>query len=283
MNAVEFSKVSKHFKDFSLNDINISIPEGFVTGIVGPNGSGKTTIIELMMNILHPDRGEISLYGNKNTDASIKQQFGFVYDDLYIYDHFTIRKMKSFIAPLYDTWNEALFVHYLERFNLPERRKIKTFSKGMKIKCSLLFALAHEPECIIMDEPTAGLDPIFRKELIQLLQELMVNEKQTIFISTHITTDLDQIADYIIFINQGEIISHHSKTDLQERFFLIKGTSDFLDADTRSLFTGLLETESGFTALYDGELGLFENIDNDILIETASIEDVLYFKVKEDA
>ncbi|HLQ72359.1 MAG TPA: ABC transporter ATP-binding protein [Bacillota bacterium] len=283
MNAVEFSKVSKHFKDFSLNDINISIPEGFVTGIVGPNGSGKTTIIEMMMNILHPDRGEISLYGNKNTDASIKQQFGFVYDDLYIYDHFTIRKMKSFIAPLYDTWNEALFVHYLERFNLPERRKIKTFSKGMKIKCSLLFALAHEPECIIMDEPTAGLDPIFRKELIQLLQELMVNEKQTIFISTHITTDLDQIADYIIFINQGEIISHHSKTDLQERFFLIKGTSDFLDADTRSLFTGLLETESGFTALYDGELGLFENIDNDILIETASIEDVLYFKVKEDA
>src|SRR5699024_7127183 len=135
MNAVEFSKVSKHFKDFSLNDINISIPEGFVTGIVGPNGSGKTTIIELMMNILHPDRGEISIYGNKNTDAIIKQLFVFFYDYLYMYDHFTIRKMKSFIAPLYDTWNEAIFVHYLEKFNLPERKKIKTFSKGMKIKC----------------------------------------------------------------------------------------------------------------------------------------------------
>src|SRR5699024_2814277 len=140
----------------------------------------------------------------------LKQNIGFVYDDLYMYDDMTIKKMKSFIAPLYDNWNEEIFQTFLEKFDLPLKKKIKNFSKGMKMKCSLLFALAHEPEFIVMDEPSAGLDPIFRREFLNLLQGLMVKENQTIFLSTHITTDLDKIADYIIFIDKGEIIFQKS-------------------------------------------------------------------------
>src|SRR5690625_6450845 len=120
-----------------------------------------------------------------------------------MYEEWNIQKMKAFIAPLYDNWNEKLFQTYLEKFQLPFKKKIKKFSKGMKMKCSLLFALSHEPNFIVMDEPTAGLDPIFRRELIEMIQSLMVHEKQTVFLSTHITTDLDCIADYIIFIHEG--------------------------------------------------------------------------------
>src|SRR5699024_6851098 len=149
-------------------------------------------------------------FGQSHHNHDVKQKIGFVYDDLYMYEEFTINKMKSFIAPLYENWNEQLYQKYIQSFELPTDKKLKQFTKGMKMKCSLLFALAHEPEFIIMDEPTSGLDPIFRRELIELLQELMVNEQQTIFLSTHITNDLDRIADHIIFIHQGKILMQKS-------------------------------------------------------------------------
>src|SRR5690625_5063657 len=163
----------------------------------------------MMMDILQIDSGDIKLFGTSQKNHQSKQKIGFVYDDLYMYDEFNIKKMKSLIAPLYDTWNEELFQNYLEKFELPLQKKLKKFSKGMKMKCSLLFALAHEPEFIVMDEPTAGLDPIFRRELLELLQELMVRENQTIFLSTHITTDLDRIADHIVFITKVKLFSRN--------------------------------------------------------------------------
>src|SRR5690625_3710442 len=205
MNIVEFKNVNKQRKDFSIENLNITVPQGYITGFVGPNGSGKTTTIQMMMDILQIDSGDITLFGTPHNEHHAKQKIGFVYDDLYMYDEFNINKIKSLIAPLYQTWNEELFQTYLEKFKLPQRKKIKKFSKGMKMKCSLLFALAHEPEFLVMDEPTSGLDPVFRLELLELLQGLMVNENQTIFLSTHITTDLDQIADYIIFINHESL------------------------------------------------------------------------------
>lgn len=150
------------------------------------------------------------------------------------------------------------------------------------MKCSLLFALAHEPEFIVMDEPTAGLDPVFRRELLDILQALMVRENQTIFLSTHITTDLDQIADYIIFIDQGEIILKQSMEDLQERFHLIKGNISMLDADIRNLFIGIQETNIGFRALFEGELSLFDEFDEELMILPATLEDIMYFLTKKE-
>jgi len=209
MYTAEFNNVTKIRKNFSIQNLNITISQGYITGFIGPNGSGKTTTIQMMMDILQIDSGDIKLFGTSHKNHQSKQKIGFVYYDLYMYEEFNIKKMKSLIAPLYDTWNEELFHNYLEKFELPLQKKLKKFSKGMKMKCSLLFALAHEPEFIVMDEPTAGLDPIFRRELLELLQELMVRENQTIFLSTHITTDLDRIADHIVFITKVKLFSRN--------------------------------------------------------------------------
>jgi ABC-2 type transport system ATP-binding protein len=282
MYTAEFHNVTKKRKDFSMSNLNFTIPKGYITGFIGQNGSGKTTTIQMMMDILKIDSGDIKLFGTSHKEHESRQKIGFVYDALYIYEEFNIKKMKSLIAPLYDTWNEELFQTYLEKFELPYRKKIKHFSKGMKMKCSLLFALAHEPEFIVMDEPTSGLDPVFRRELLGLLQELMVRENQTIFLSTHITTDLDQIADHIIFIYKGEIILQQSMEEIRERFFVIKGNSHLLDEDTRTLFIGIQENEVGFTALFEGNPSLFDEFDKEIITENATLEDIMYFMTRKE-
>lgn len=278
MNTVTFDQVTKKRGNFSIDDLSFNIPEGYITGFIGPNGSGKTTVIQMLMDIVQPDEGSIDIFGHSYKNHENKQHIGFVYDDLYMYDDFTIKKMKSFIAPLYDNWNESLFEHYLQRFELPYKKRLKKFSKGMKMKCSLLFALAHEPDFLIMDEPTAGLDPIFRRELLELLQELMENDKQTIFFSTHITTDLDQISDQIILINKGKVLLEISTEELHERFHMIKGEKELLDTDTRELFIGMDETDLGFTALFEGNPQVLEEFD--VIIEKITLEDFMYFYIK---
>ena len=136
MNAVEFQHVTKKRKDFSIENLNMTIPKGFITGFIGPNGSGKTTTIQMLMDIVQVDEGDILIFGTSHKNYENKQHIGFVYDDLYMYEEFTIKKMKSIIAPLYKNWNDALFQTYLAKFDLPPKKKIKKFSKGMKMKCS---------------------------------------------------------------------------------------------------------------------------------------------------
>ncbi|MGP4064453.1 ABC transporter ATP-binding protein [Oceanobacillus sp. M65] len=282
MNAVEFHDVTKKRKDFTLDTINLTIPQGYVTGFIGPNGSGKTTTIQMLMDLLPPDSGDITLFDESNKNHRMKQRIGFVYDELYMYEEFNIKKMKSFIAPLYENWNETLFQQYLKEFDLPLKKKLKHFSKGMKMKCSLLFALAHEPEFIIMDEPTSGLDPIFRRELLDLLQELMLRDNQTIFLSTHITTDLERIADYIVFIYKGEIIFQKSMLEIQEQFHIVKGKREMIDADTETLFSGIKMSQHGFSALFEGDPTVFNAYGDDLVIEKASLEDIMYFLTREE-
>nr|WP_255639670.1 ABC transporter ATP-binding protein [Aquibacillus saliphilus] len=280
MNPIEIKQVSKSFSNFSIDNLNLKIPKGFITGFIGPNGSGKSTTIHMIMDTLKPSKGTINLFGTPNEHASVKQKIGFVYDELYMYENFTIKKMKSLIAPLYSNWNPDLFNSYLNKFDLPIQVKIKEFSKGMKMKCSLLFALSHDPELLIMDEPTAGLDPIFRRELIDLLQELMINENRTIFFSTHITTDLDRIADYIVFINKGEVVFQKSMEEIDENYHLIKAKKEWLDADTEKLFISTQQTEQGFTGLFEGDHSAFTDFPDDVVIEKASLEDIMYFMTR---
>ncbi|SHG43340.1 ABC transporter ATP-binding protein [Ornithinibacillus halophilus] len=282
MNAVEFHSVTKKRKDFTIENLNMTIPSGYVTGFIGPNGSGKTSTIQMMMDILQIDDGDIQLFGTSHKNHTIKQKIGFVYDDLYMYEEFTIVKMKKFIAPLYESWNEELFQKHFTRFELPLKKKINKFSKGMKMKTSLLFALSHEPEFIVMDEPTAGLDPIFRRELLDLLQELMVRENQTIFLSTHITTDLDRIADYIIFIYKGKIALQKSMEEINQNFHIIKGNKDLIDADTKGIFSGIQMNHVGFTGLFEGDLSIFEDYENELVIEKATLEDIMYYMTRKE-
>lgn len=276
MDVIEVRNVSEKLDQFWIKDLNFSIPKGYVTGFIGQNGSGKTTMIQMIMDVIRPKQGEIKVFGSSNTNSETKQRIGFVYDELYMYDNFTISHMCKFIAPLYESWDDGLFERYRIAFELPLKQKLKTFSKGMKMKTSLLFALAHDPELLIMDEPTAGLDPVFRRELMDLLQELMLDSERTIFFSTHITNDLDRLADYIVFIDNGQIKLQKSMTEIEEEFHLIKGTPEQLAVIGREAFLGLRETRQGFTGLFQGDSATLAPDNQEMVVEKPSLEDMMY-------
>jgi len=281
-NVVEFNNVTKSFKNFSLNDVSFSIKKGFVTGFIGANGAGKSTTIKLLMNLLRKESGEITIFGldqDKHNEA-IKERIGFVYDENCFYDTLSIREMKKIIAPMYKKWDDSLFNKYLEQFNLPERQIIKSFSKGMKMKMAIAFAISHDPELIIMDEPTSGLDPVFRREILELLHEIMLDEQKTIFFSTHITTDLERIADYITYIHQGKILFSKEREELLTEYGIVKGSNDLLDRDTEREFISIRKSNVGFEALTSNVKQTESLFGHDILIEKPTLEDIMYFTSK---
>ncbi|MGE7934738.1 ABC transporter ATP-binding protein [Viridibacillus arvi] len=278
-NVVELKSVSKNFEEFSVKNINLQVKQGFVTGFIGENGAGKSTTIKMMMNLLKPDDGEVKLFGldYKKHEKMIKERIGFVYDGNIFFEGLNLKDIKRIVAPAYKQWDDTLFYQYVEQFKLPLNKAIKTFSKGMQMKASLAIALSHHAELIIMDEPTAGLDPIFRRELLDLLQELMIEGNRTIFFSTHITTDLDRIADYIAFMQNGEIVFNQSIHDLAENYTLVKGGIDLLDRDTEKDFVHIHRSSTGFEALTDNIKEVKNTFGDTVIIERPSLEDIMYY------
>ncbi|MBS4207253.1 ABC transporter ATP-binding protein [Bacillus sp. FJAT-50079] len=278
-NVVELKNVTKKFKDFSVENIDLQVKQGFVTGFIGANGAGKSTTIKMMMNLLRPDAGQVKLFGldYKTHEKEIKERIGFVYDGNVFFQGLNLKDIKRIVAPAYKQWDDRLFYRYIEQFELPLNKAIKTFSKGMQMKASLALALSHHAELIIMDEPTAGLDPIFRRELLVLLQELMLNSNRTIFFSTHITTDLDRIADYIAFIQKGELVFNHSIHDVAENYALVKGGLDLLDRDTEKAFIRIHRAPTGFEALTDNFQAVKDTFGDSVIIEQASLDDIMYY------
>ncbi|MEC2075591.1 ABC transporter ATP-binding protein [Metabacillus fastidiosus] len=278
-NVVELKNVTKKFKDFSVKNIDLQVKQGFVTGFIGANGAGKSTTIKMMMNLLKPDAGEVKIFGldYKTHEKAIKERIGFVYDGNVFFEGLNLKDIKRIVAPAYKQWNDTLFYQYVEKFELPLNKAMKTFSKGMQMKASLAIALSHHAELIIMDEPTAGLDPIFRRELLNLLQELMIDGNRTIFFSTHITTDLDRIADYIAFMQRGELVFTQSIHDVAENYALIKGGLDLLDRDTEKAFVHVHRASTGFEALTDNIKAVKNTFGDTVVIERASLEDIMYY------
>lgn len=278
-NVVELKNVTKKYKDFSVKNIDLQVEKGFVTGFIGANGAGKSTTIKMMMNLIKPDAGEVKLFGldYKTHEKVIKERIGFVYDGNVFFEGMNLKDIKHIVAPAYKHWDDTLFYQYVEQFELPLNKAMKTFSKGMQMKASLAIALSHHAELIIMDEPTSGLDPIFRRELMNLLQELMVDGNRTIFFSTHITTDLDRMADYIALIQRGELVFNQSIHEIAENYALVKGRKELLDRDTKKAFIHTRHASTGFEALTDN-IEAVENIFGDsVVIEQASLEDIMYY------
>ncbi|OCA90441.1 sodium ABC transporter ATP-binding protein [Bacillus sp. FJAT-27225] len=277
--VVELSNVSKNFKGFSLNNIDLEVNQGFVTGFIGANGAGKSTMIKIIMNLLKPDSGDVRVFGldYKTHEKEIKERIGFVYDGNVFFEGLNLKDIKRIVGPAYKRWDDRLFHKYIEQFDLPLNKAIKTFSKGMQMKASLAIALSHHAELIIMDEPTAGLDPIFRRELLNLLQELMIDGNRTIFFSTHITTDLDRIADYIAFIRRGELVFNQSIHDIADNYALVKGGLDLLDKDTVKDFVHVHRASTGFEAVTDNVRAVRKTFGDTVIIEPASLEDIMYY------
>lgn len=278
-NVIELKNATKKFKDFSVENIDLQVKQGFVTGFIGANGAGKSTTIKMMMNLLKPDSGEVKVFGldYKTHEKEIKERIGFVYDGNVFFEGLNLKDIKRIVAPAYKRWDDAVFYHYVEQFELPLNKAVKTFSKGMQMKASLAIALSHHAELIIMDEPTAGLDPIFRRELLDLLQELMIDGKRTIFFSTHITSDLDRIADYIAFIQGGELVFNQTIHDVAEHYVIVKGGLDLLDRDTEKAFIHVHRASTGFEALTDNYKGVKATFGDSVVIERASLEDIMYY------
>lgn len=278
-NVIEISNISKKFKGFSIDHLDLQVKKGYITGFIGGNGAGKSTTIKMIMNLLKPDTGEVKLFGldYKTHEKEIKERIGFVYDKNVFFEGLNLKDIRKIVGPAYRSWDDTLFYQYVKKFHLPLNKPIKTFSKGMQMKVSLVIALSHHAELIIMDEPTTGLDPIFRREFLILLQELMLDGSRTIFISTHITTDLDRIADYIAFMQDGELVFNHSGHDLVENYALVKGGLDLLDRDTEKAFVRVHRASTGFEALTKDRRTVNETFGDSVVIERASLEDIMYY------
>lgn len=278
-NVIELKDVHLKLGSFELKDFSVSVKKGFVTGFIGGNGVGKSTTIKLIMNILQPNSGDIKLFGldYKKHEKEIKQRIGFVYDDGVFYEHLTLLEMKKIIKPVYKNWDDELFQSYVHSFQLPLNKKMKDFSKGMMMKASLAVALSHHAELIIMDEPTSGLDPIFRRELLDLLHDIMQDGEKTIFFSTHITTDLERIADYITFIHDGRHIFTNEFYKIHDQYTIVKGGLDLLDADLEKEFIALRKSKHGFEGLSANKKKVQSLFRDMALFEKATLEDIMFY------
>jgi ABC-2 type transport system ATP-binding protein len=256
MNKIlEINGVTKEFEGFKLDNISFGLEKGYIMGFIGPNGAGKTTTIRLIMNLLKKDSGDIKIFGmdNSKDEVEIKDRIGFVYEESYFYEHLTVKKMKDIIAPFYSRWDDGKFDEYCSVFGLLPNKKIRDLSKGTKMKFSLAVALSHNAELLILDEPTSGLDPVFRDKLMDILREEIQDENKSILFSTHITSDLEKIADYITFINNGRIVFSDQKDVLLENYKIIKGDSGILTGEIRNELLGIKENRYGFEALCNVE------------------------------
>ena len=277
---LELNNVNKEFYEgFKIENLSFKLEPGYIMGFIGPNGSGKSTTIKMIMNLLKVDSGDIRIFGKDHVkeEVSIKDRIGFVYDQSYFYENLSIEEMKNIIAPFYSQWNEDTFKGYLKLFKLRSGDAIKHLSKGMKTQFAIALALSHDADLIIMDEPTAGLDPVIRREVLDILYNVIQDEKKSIFFSTHITTDLEKIADYITYIKDGKLVFSKTMEEVMESYALIKGGPDQLNDEIKKNIMGLRETNVGFEALTDNPREIRNILGADILIERPTLEDIMYY------
>jgi len=277
--VIEIKNLKKSFDGFSLNNISFTLEKGYIMGFIGPNGAGKSTTIKLIMNLIKKDDGEIKIFGLDNIryEKEVKNRIGFVYDENYFYEELTVTEMKNVISPFYKKWSDNVFNKYIREFSLPKDKKIKELSKGMKMKFAIAVALSHDAELFIMDEPTSGLDPIIRSELLDILSYLIQDENKSVFFSTHITSDLDKIADYITFINKGSIVFSCPKDDILENYGLVKGPKELINSDVRKHFIGIKEKQFGFEALTDNRQQVRRILGDGAIIDKPSLDDIMLY------
>ena len=223
-NNLEVKNLCKKYNGFELKDINLELPKGMIMGLIGENGAGKTTTIKAILNMINRDSGKIAIFGldNIKDGKQIKEDIGVVLDDSFLSEYLNPIDINKIMKNIYKNWDEKLYFKYIEDFKLPKDKMSKEYSSGMKMKLKIAVALSHNPKLLILDEPTSGLDPVARNEILDNFQEFIQDENKGIFVSSHITSDLEHIADYITFINNGEIIFIKTRDELLENYGIVK-------------------------------------------------------------
>ncbi|MCP4786560.1 MAG: ABC transporter ATP-binding protein [Fuerstiella sp.] len=275
--ALQLDHVSKAYKGFALRDVSFELPRGYIMGLIGANGAGKTTIIKLIMNLIRRDSGRITVFGKDNLqhEVEIKRDIGFVYDVPRFYDDAKLRDIARAVAPFYPKWNQTRFDSLVGEFGLPLRKKFKMLSSGMKTQFALSLALSHDADLILMDEPTSGLDPIVRRELLDKLRDILQDERKSIIFSTHITSDLERIADFVTCVNEGQILFSSPRDEILERWGVVKADREALRGEVELLLRGVRHGEYGCEALTDDIEAARAVLPSEAVIEKASLDDVV--------
>lgn len=277
-NCIEIKGVTRVYPKFTLNDINLTVPCGSVMGFIGENGAGKSTTIKAILGLLKKGEGSITVLGEDASDLSprTKEQIGVVFDGLAFPANLNAKQLDKVMTGIYKNWDSGVFFGYLNRFELPLDKKFKTFSRGMEMRLSIAAALSHHPRLLVLDEPTSGLDPVMRSEILDIFMEFMQDESHSIFISTHITSDLEHIADYICFIHKGSIVFTEERNEMLERHRILKCTDEELaridKADIIGMRKGRFTNEVLTTAAEKYP---------DIAADAPSIEEIMVYYVKE--
>ena len=231
-NALEINGLCKHYDGFALQDVSFTLPRGVVMGFIGENGAGKTTTIKAVLNLIRRDAGAIKVLGLDNIaqERAVKERIGVVLEDGCFLNTLTARHVDVLMGKAYQSWQSEQFFRFMERFGIDRNKKIKDYSKGMRMKVSIAAALSHGAELLIMDEPTSGLDPVVRDEVLDLFYDFMQEDSHAILLSSHITSDLDKIADHITFIHQGRVLLSEPRDELLDTFGVLRCTAEQLSA-----------------------------------------------------
>ena len=276
---LEVRNLSKSFEGFQLHNITFTLPKGYIMGLIGPNGSGKTTTIKLILNMLKRTSGEVKILGfdSITNEQEAKRNLGVVFDSNYFSDEWKISQVEKSVSAFYENWNTQKFSETLKRFHIQPSKKVKELSKGMQMKLMLACAFSYDAKLLILDEPTSGLDPVSRDELLNILSEYIEDGEHSVLFSTHITGDLERAADYITYISYGELFFSGSKDEFIDMFRIVKGGREELSADLSKKMLGIRNFSTGFEALVKTEdLKQFAHLN----VEPATIDDIVVFTSK---
>lgn len=277
-NALEVRGLTKKYRGFTLDNVDITLPSGCIMGFIGENGAGKSTTIKLIMDLARRDGGTVSVLGTENIgeNKALKEHIGVVMEESGFPENLTLGDVSGIMGSCYRTWREETFARYAEKFSLPNKKPIKEYSRGMKMKLSIAVALSHDSRLLILDEATSGLDPIVREEILDVFLTFIQDESHSIFISSHIISDLEKICDYITFIHQGRIVFSEAKDDLLEKYVVIKCPESVYEAMDKQAVVGVRRHKFGVEAL-----ALRSGVGPGVTRDVATIEDIMLYFVKE--
>ena len=278
-NSIEIRGLNKSYPDFTLGEVDLTLPGGTIMGLIGENGAGKTTLMKCILNLVRRDSGSITLlgYDNIREEQLAKAEIGVVLDECFFHDTLRPKDVGAILAPAFrDSWDSRLYEDYLDKFQLPQGKLIKEFSRGMKMKLSLAAALAHRPKLLLLDEATAGLDPVVRDEILDEFLAFICDEEHSILISSHITSDLEKVADYITYLHQGRIVLSDAKDTILEHYGRVGCTAAQLEAIDPADLVRVRRGSFGCEALV-ADRGAFHRSYPHLMVEPIALEDIMLF------
>ncbi len=282
-NAIEIKDLTKKYDGFTLDNISFNVPKGSIMGFIGQNGAGKTTTIKLLLNLIKKDSGSIKILGMDNIDSEneIKAQISAVFDEIPFHEVLTANNLSVILSDIFPEWDKKTYMNYLDRFSLPRKKKIGEFSKGMKMKLQIAAALSHGAKLMIMDEATTGLDPVVRNEILDIFLEYLQDENNSILLSSHITTDLEKIADNVTFIDKGKILLSGGKDETVENHSLIKcKKTEYKDIDPADIISARL-TDFGAEVMVSNRKKMSGKYSG-LTIDDTSLEEIMLFYVRRE-